>query len=117
MIKNICVAGAGTMGSGIALAAAQNGYSVTLFDTNEQVLSNADKGINKNLDFLVEKSKITPEEKTRVINSIIFSSKITACKADLIIEAIIEKEDAKVSLFEQLSAINDDNCIFASNTS
>jgi 3-hydroxybutyryl-CoA dehydrogenase len=117
MIKNICVAGAGTMGSGIALASAQNGYTVNLFDTNEQVLHNASKGINKNLDFLVEKNKITPEEKSRIIDRTSFSSKIKDCKADLIIEAIIEKEDAKVSLFEQLSAINADNCIFASNTS
>ncbi len=117
MIKNICVAGAGTMGSGIALASAQNGYSVILFDTNETVLNNASKGINKNLDTLVEKNKLTAGEKEVILSRIHFSSLITDCKADLVIEAIIEKEDAKVNLFDQLSAINNDSCIFASNTS
>ncbi len=117
MIKNICVAGAGTMGSGIALATAQNGYPVILFDTNENVLNNARKGINKNLDFLVEKNKLTAAEKEAILNRIHFSSLVTDCKADLVIEAIIEKEDAKISLFEQLSVINNDSCIFASNTS
>ncbi|MFT3909147.1 MAG: 3-hydroxyacyl-CoA dehydrogenase NAD-binding domain-containing protein [Ferruginibacter sp.] len=117
MIKNICIAGAGTMGSGIALAAAQNNYVVRLFDTNETVLNNAKSSINKNLDFLVEKNKITAEEKTKVINNISFSHSINDCKADLIIEAIIEKEDAKIGLFEQLAAINSNDCIFASNTS
>jgi 3-hydroxybutyryl-CoA dehydrogenase len=47
MINNICVAGAGTMGSGIALCAAQNGFPVILFDTNELVLNNAINAINK----------------------------------------------------------------------
>jgi 3-hydroxybutyryl-CoA dehydrogenase len=117
MIKNICVAGAGTMGSGIALAAAQNDYIVTLFDTNEQVLLNAGKGINKNLDFLLEKNKITPEQKTKVVGRISFSSEIKDCKAGLIIEAIIEKKEAKIDLFEKLSTVNDNSCIFASNTS
>mgnify|MGYP003550351050 CR=1 FL=1 len=57
MIQKICVAGAGTMGSGIALAAAQSGYEVTLFDTNETVIEKAGASIIKNLDFLVEKNK------------------------------------------------------------
>lgn len=117
MIKNICVAGAGTMGSGIALAAAQNEYPVTLFDTNENVLNNAKNSINKNLDFLVEKNKITAQEKANILNNILFSHSINDCKADLVIEAIIEKEDAKIGLFEQLAAINNTDCIFASNTS
>jgi 3-hydroxybutyryl-CoA dehydrogenase len=43
MINKICVTGAGTMGSGIALCAAQNGFETILFDTNEMVVSNAQK--------------------------------------------------------------------------
>lgn len=117
MIQNICVAGAGTMGSGIAMAAAQNGFRVTLFDSNPNVLNIARSSINKNLDFLIEKNKITAEEKVPMLNKIIFSSTVQDCKADLIIEAIIEKEEAKVSLFKLLSSINSEDCIFASNTS
>jgi 3-hydroxybutyryl-CoA dehydrogenase len=41
MINKICIAGAGTMGSGIALCAAQYGFETILFDTNELVLNNA----------------------------------------------------------------------------
>lgn len=117
MIDNICVAGAGTMGSGIALSAAQNGYPVILFDTNDKVLERAIAAIHKNLDVLVEKHKMTVEEKEEVWSRMIFSSAIEDCKASLIIEAIIEKEAAKVELFNQLCAINPSDTIFASNTS
>jgi 3-hydroxybutyryl-CoA dehydrogenase len=117
MIDNICVAGAGTMGSGIALCAAQNGFPVILFDTNELVLNNAINSINKNLNTLLEKNKITLEEKQAILNRLVFSSNINDCKADLIIEAIIEKADIKINLFNQLAIINNPNTIFASNTS
>ncbi len=117
MVENICVAGAGTMGSGIALSAAQNGYKVILFDTNEQVLTNATISINKNLDSLIDKNKISLEEKAFILKNISFSSIIAECKASLIIEAIIEKADAKITLFNQLASINSDQTIFASNTS
>jgi len=117
MVENICVAGAGTMGSGIALSAAQNGYKVILFDTNEQVLANAEISINKNVDSLVDKNKISSEAKESILKNILFSSTIAECKASLIIEAIIEKADAKISLFNQLASINADQTIFASNTS
>lgn len=117
MIKNICVAGAGTMGSGIALAAAQYDYIVTLFDTNESVVHNAQKSILKNLDALIEKNKITPEQQSAIISNLTFTTNIANCTADLVIEAIIEKEEAKINLFTQLATINNSNCIFASNTS
>ncbi len=105
------------MGSGIALAAAQSGYDVTLFDTNPTVLEKAGTAIIKNLDFLVEKNKISPEEKTQVFQRIQFSSAIEQCKADLVIEAIVEIETVKTALFNQLAAINTEKTIFASNTS
>jgi 3-hydroxybutyryl-CoA dehydrogenase len=117
MINKICVTGAGTMGSGIALCAAQNGFQTILFDTNEMVVSNAQKNINKNLDALVEKNKITAEEKSDILQRLIFTVDINDCVANLIIEAIVEKPEIKISLFNQLAAINDASCIFASNTS
>ena len=48
-VTSIGVAGAGTMGMGIALCAAQHGYPTILFDVNETVLANAEKNIHKNL--------------------------------------------------------------------
>lgn len=117
MIKQICVAGAGTMGSGIALAAAQSMYSVVLYDTNDAVLEKAKSAINNNLNFLVEKQKITPEQKTQILDRIKFTSSIDDCLADLVIEAIVEIASVKTNLFNQLAAINSDQTIFASNTS
>jgi len=105
------------MGSGIALCAAQNGFQTILFDTNEIVLSNAQKSINKNIDSLVEKNKITSEEKSSILQRFSFTNNINDCIAPLIIEAIVEKADIKISLFNQLTTINDSKTIFASNTS
>ena len=117
MITNICVTGAGTMGSGIALCAAQNGFPVILFDTNEAVIKNAKKSIQKNLANLLEKNKISEADQSRILSQLIFTTNIQDCKASLIIEAIIEKASAKIELFNQLAEINDANTIFASNTS
>jgi len=117
MINNICIVGAGTMGSGIALNAAQNNFPVILFDINESVLTNAKVGLDKILDLQVEKQKITLQEKERVISNILFTAELPNCKADLIIEAIIEKREAKTELFISLAAINNEEVIFASNTS
>jgi len=117
MITNICVTGAGTMGSGIALCAAQNGFPVILFDTNEAVIENAKKSIQKNLANLLEKNKISEADQSKILSQLIFTTNIQDCKASLIIEAIIEKASAKIELFNQLAEINDANTIFASNTS
>jgi 3-hydroxybutyryl-CoA dehydrogenase len=59
MINKICVAGAGTMGIGIAMCAAQNGVEVILFDNNKSVLEVAQQTVEKNLNALIEKNKIT----------------------------------------------------------
>jgi 3-hydroxybutyryl-CoA dehydrogenase len=117
MITNICVTGAGTMGSGIALCAAQNGFEVLLFDTNEQVIENAKKSIHKNLSTLVEKNKISESDQNQILSKILFTTQINDCKASLIIEAIIEKASAKIDLFNQLAEINNAATIFTSNTS
>ncbi len=111
------MAGAGTMGSGIAMAAAQSGYSVTIYDTNKAVLDKAKNAITKSLDFLLEKQKISEEEKKAIFTRILFSAEIEDCKADLVIEAIVEIANAKIDLFNKLAAINSSETIFASNTS
>jgi 3-hydroxybutyryl-CoA dehydrogenase len=117
MINNICVAGAGTMGSGIALCAAQNGFEVILFDLNSQVMEKAINSIEKNLTSLLVKNKISLEEKQSIFNRIKFTSDIQDCRASLIIEAIVEKITIKTELFNQLAMINTAETIFASNTS
>ena len=117
MIHSICVIGAGTMGSGIALVAAQGGFVATLFDVNATMLDKAATAIKANLDFLISKQKISALDASAIFSRINFISDIQYCKADLLIEAIIENAAAKIELFNKLAHVNDDNAIFASNTS
>jgi 3-hydroxybutyryl-CoA dehydrogenase len=105
------------MGSGIAQVAAASGFNTILYELNETVLEKAKTSIQTSLQKLLDKGKITEDERTSIFNRIIFTSDIKNCKADVVIEAIIEKLDVKVSLFNQLAEINPSNTIFASNTS
>ena len=86
----ICICGAGTMGSGIAQLAAQSGFDTILFDVNKNILDNSKKIIQKNLQYLVEKNKISSEENEKIFNRIKFVSDIEECTAFVIIEAIVE---------------------------
>lgn len=113
----ICICGAGTMGSGIAQLAAQSGFDTILFDVNENVLTNSQKIIQKNLQYLVDKNKISSEQKEKIFNQIKFVSDIQECTAFVIIEAIVENEEAKISLFNDLAKYNNEEVIFATNTS
>ena len=116
-IHTICVIGAGTMGSGIAQVAAQSGFYTLLLDINPAALEKASASIDKNLQNLVSKNKLTPEEKETVMKRIRFISDTNDGIADVIIEAIIEKTEAKISIFNQLAEVNHADVIFATNTS
>jgi 3-hydroxybutyryl-CoA dehydrogenase len=116
-VRTICVCGAGTMGSGIAQVAAQSGFKAIQFDVNAEMLAKSRAAIDKNFDFLVAKQKLTPERKQELLANIIFTSDINDCKADVIIEAIIENRQAKIDLFNQLLRINGHGTILATNTS
>lgn len=105
------------MGSGIAQVAAQSGFDTILFDVNENVLIRAQDFINKNLQYLVEKNKISLKEKGEIFSRIKFTNNIQDCTAFVIIEAIVEIESAKVSLFNDLAKYNNEEVIFATNTS
>ena len=113
----ICICGAGTMGSGIAQAVASSGFYAILYELNDVVLENAKKSIEKNLQFLVEKRKITGNLKEETLNNLRFTNNLHDCLGDVIIEAIIEKPEAKIALFNQLAEINHSETVFASNTS
>ncbi|MFZ1371187.1 MAG: 3-hydroxyacyl-CoA dehydrogenase NAD-binding domain-containing protein [Ferruginibacter sp.] len=117
MIQRICVIGAGTMGSGIAQTAAQNGFYTLLFDINKDVLEKARISIQKSLQFLVDKEKITAAEKETIFQRVQFITDTNDCLADIIIEAIVEKTEAKVAIFNQLAELNHAEVILATNTS
>lgn len=116
-INSICVCGAGTMGSGIAQASAQAGFYSILYELNTGVLEKAKTSIEKNLQSLVAKGKITLEEGEKIFQRIHFTSDIQTCIADVFIEAIVEKLPVKISLFNQLAELNHSESIFCSNTS
>jgi 3-hydroxybutyryl-CoA dehydrogenase len=113
----ICICGAGTMGSGIAQAAASSGFYAILYELNDVVLEKAKASIEKNLQSLVEKRKITGNAKEETLNNLRFTNNLNDCLGDVIIEAIIEKPEAKIALFNQLAEINHSETVFASNTS
>lgn len=113
----ICVCGAGTMGSGIAQACAQAGFSTLLFDVQPAVLQKAEAAIEKNLQQLQEKGKLDAAAATATRSRLQFVSNLQACQANLVIEAIVERMDVKQQLLAQLQNMNPPATIIASNTS
>ncbi len=116
-IKTICVCGAGTMGSGIAQVAAMAGYDTIQFDVNTDMLEKSKNTIDKNLQWLLDKGKISAEQKQQCLERICFTTEAADCVANLVIEAIIEKKDAKTTIFNRIADINTADTIFATNTS
>jgi 3-hydroxybutyryl-CoA dehydrogenase len=116
-INRVCVCGAGTMGSGIAQAAAHAGLRTLLYDLDVGTLEKAKSSIEKSLHVLAEKGKISTAEKEEISSRIGFTNDIHDCTADVVIEAIVEKAAIKIALFNQLAAINSGETIFATNTS
>jgi 3-hydroxybutyryl-CoA dehydrogenase len=116
-IKTIGIAGAGTMGAGIAQVTATYGYQTILFDVNENMLAKAKVGIEKSLESLVQKQKISADKKSEIISRIQYTNVVMQLKADLIIEAIVERLDIKQQFFNDVAAVNSTETILATNTS
>jgi 3-hydroxybutyryl-CoA dehydrogenase len=117
IIQSMVVCGAGTMGSGIAQVFAQSGYKTLLFDLQPAITEQALKNVKKNLLQAIEKGKLTSDEMEATLARLSITNNIADCKGDFIIEAIVEKLEAKHSLFTQLAALNGETTILASNTS
>ncbi|WP_368658149.1 3-hydroxybutyryl-CoA dehydrogenase [Metabacillus halosaccharovorans] len=117
-IQKIMVIGAGQMGSGIAQVCAMAGFEVILHDLNEKIVHKGINSIKNQLQKQVEKEKLTNSEKEEIIQRLNVSSTLDHVKkADLIIEAIIEKMEVKTSLFEKLDQLASEKTILATNTS
>lgn len=117
MVQTICVCGAGTMGSGIAQVAAQSGLTTILYEPNLPVLEKAATRMEKSLQALIDKGKLSHTEKENILHRLHYSNNPEHCKAGIIIEAIIEKLETKIDLFNQLAGINSPGTVLASNTS
>ncbi len=118
-MKKVAIIGAGTMGNGIAHTFAQCGFEVSLIDISQDSLDRGISTIEKNLDRMVKKEKISDQDKTNTL------SNITTCTSmndglvgvDLVVEAATENMDIKLKIFTQLDEICEDHVILASNTS
>ena len=118
-IRKVAVIGGGTMGNGIAHVFAMKGFEVYLTEMTEELYKRAISIISGNLDRQIKKQVITEDEKKRTldkINKVIGVENIPA-DINLVIEAIFENKDVKLSIFKQLESQLNTDCIFASNTS
>ena len=116
-IRTVAVVGAGTMGLGIAQVCAASGFTTLLFDVQKEQVAAALQIIDKNLSLAIEKGRLTEERKAEIISNIRPVSQFSDLKADLVIEAAIEKLEIKRSLFAELEKINESKAILATNTS
>ncbi|MDO4332928.1 MAG: 3-hydroxyacyl-CoA dehydrogenase NAD-binding domain-containing protein [Eubacteriales bacterium] len=112
------VIGAGTMGAGIAQAFAMtDGYEVCLCDIKMEFAEGGKARIQKNINFLVGKEKISQEKGEEIMGKITCGLKDICTDCDLVIEVAPEKMEIKKSTFKELMDIVKPECIFASNTS
>ena len=112
------IVGAGLMGRGIAQVAAQAGFDVILYDEKPGAAADAPGSIGSALAKLVDKGKLSPAAAESAVARIHAAADLGALAGErLVIEAIVERLDAKQALFRQLEGIVDEQCILASNTS
>lgn len=117
-LERIAVIGAGTMGSGIAIACLSAGYSVHLLDQSAASLAN---GVKKVEDFYGSRlinGKMSAEKVAAALGRFTHSSQWPdIASADLIIEAVFEDMEVKHAVFKQIDAHAKTDALLASNTS
>ncbi|MCF5511594.1 3-hydroxyacyl-CoA dehydrogenase, partial [Pseudomonas sp. PA-3-6H] len=118
VISHMAIVGAGVMGTGIAQIAAQAGIRVMLFDNREGAAQAALDNLKQTLNTLVSKGKIASGDAQRTLEHLEVATTLAELKnVDLVVEAIIERLDAKQALLAELEAVVADDCILATNTS
>jgi 3-hydroxybutyryl-CoA dehydrogenase len=118
-IKKVAVVGGGTMGNGIAHVFALNNFNVYLVEISEELANKSIDTIKKNLDRQVKKEVIKEADKQnalRNLNKTVGLEKVPE-DIDLVIEAVFEDKNTKLSIFNKLNSIVKSDTIFASNTS
>ncbi len=118
-INKVAVIGGGTMGNGIAHVFAMKGFNVFLTEMSEELYQKAIKTISVNLDRQIKKQLISDDEKKQILSKINKTIGIENIPQDtnLVIEAIYENKEAKLTIFKTLQDRLNIECIFASNTS
>lgn len=118
-IKQIAVIGSGAMGSQIAMVCALAGYHVTLQDINEESLVKAKQSLEGIMKRRVEKGRLSQDQVKRAFDRIRFESLLEEAvkNADFLIEAIVEKLEAKRALYAEVDRLAPAHTIIASNSS
>ena len=117
-VKVFGVVGAGQMGNGIAHVAAAAGLDVIMNDVKKEFVDKGLKTIEKNLDRVVSKGKMTPEDKSAILGRIRPSVDLKDFEgADFVVEAIIENLGLKKQVFEKLDQVMSPGRVIASHTS
>lgn len=116
--KTLGVVGAGQMGSGIVQVASTSGLSVVMNDINDEFVEKGFSAIEKSLDRMIKKEKITDEDKKGILGRIEGSTALEdMAKADFVVEAATEKEALKLQIFKDLDEYCREGVILSSNTS
>ncbi len=116
-VRILGVVGSGQMGSGIAQVAAASGLQVIMNDISAEFVERGKASIEKNLERMVQKEKISAEEKNAIMSRIKGSTSLEDMKeADFVVEAAIEKVDVKLEIFRRLDAVCKPGTVLASNT-
>ncbi|KAA0208086.1 3-hydroxybutyryl-CoA dehydrogenase [Ignavibacteria bacterium CHB1] len=117
-IKSIGVIGTGTMGRGIIIACATNGFNVVACDINDKLIADSKEAIMKILKKAVSKGKLTPEEMDSAIGQIKMTSDFNEfSQVEFIIEAAPEILELKREIFGNLNSICKKETILTTNTS
>jgi len=117
-MMNIGVVGGGQMGSGIAQVSLMSGFQVLLNDVSDEILRKSRTAIEKGLDTLVRKEKITAGDKERMAGRLRMTTNLSDFSAcDFVVEAATEREELKLSLFRKLDEIVPAEKVLSTNTS
>jgi 3-hydroxybutyryl-CoA dehydrogenase len=118
-ITTIAIIGAGTMGRGIAYAAAFGGYTTVLEDISAKMLEESMRWIMKSFDEGVARGKVDAKIRDRALSLIATANSVQDAirDADLIIEAVPEEMEMKMELFTIFDKFAKPGAIFSSNTS
>lgn len=117
-VAKVCVLGAGTMGSGIAISCATGGLEVTLIDTQAKALEAGIARVRSTLEGSVQKGRMSADAAAKALARVQSSAELEAARdADLVIEAVFESRAVKQEVFGKLDAICKPGAILATNTS
>ena len=117
-VNLIGIVGAGAMGAGIAQIASQAGQDVVLFDLSKEALTTSATKLQKVMNRLIEKGRVTSDEAIAIQERIVRTTNVTDLKdCDLIIEAVVEDLEVKKHVFKSIEEIAHKEAVIASNTS